>query len=321
LQKKLFDFIGAGTVSPKFLAKKLYEVENRKLNIEFINLDMFYKKSDEITENDLINFINENEDQLKVEYIDFKYASINPQNLIGINEYNQEFFDKIDQIENSILNGVEFDSIISELNINTTKVEDYKYSDTSNDIQKKIYEVRNNNFDIFEEGENYIIYKIESLKKKKPNLKDNQIKKEIIELVVQKNKFDYNKNILEKIKNEKFTEQNFLELGKDQIQSLKFNSIKDNNKFEINSVKMLYSLPLKSITLINDENNNIYLAKINNYDELNTEINTEDFEKLLNKENMEIRNNILKSYDLLINQKYNVDINQVAINNVKNLFQ
>jgi len=321
LQKKLFDFIGAGTVSPKFLAKKLYEVENRKLNIEFINLDMFYKKSDEITENDLINFINENEDQLKVEYIDFKYASINPQNLIGINEYNQEFFDKIDQIENSILNGVEFDSIISELNISTTKVEDYKYSDNSNDIQKKIYEVRNNNFDIFEEGENYIIYKIESLKKKKPNLKDNQIKKEIIELVVQKNKFDYNKNILEKIKNEKFTEQNFLELGKDQIQSLKFNSIKDNNKFEINSVKMLYSLPLKSITLINDENNNIYLAKINNYDELNTEMNTEDFEKLLNKENMEIRNNILKSYDLLINQKYNVDINQVAINNVKNLFQ
>jgi peptidyl-prolyl cis-trans isomerase D len=321
LQKKLFDFIGAGTVSPKFLAKKLYEIENRKLNIEFINLDMFYKKSDEITENDLINFINENEDQLKVEYIDFKYALINPQNLIGINEYNQEFFDKIDQIENSILNGVEFDSIISELNISTTKVEDYKYSDTSNDIQKKIYEVRNNNFDIFEEGENYIIYKIESLKKKKPNLKDNQIKKEIIELVVQKNKFDYNKNILEKIKNEKFTEQNFLELGKDQIQSLKFNSIKDNNKFEINSVKMLYSLPLKSITLINDENNNIYLAKINNYDELNTEMNTQDFEKLLNKENMEIRNNILKSYDLLINQKYNVDINQVAINNVKNLFQ
>ena len=321
LQKKLFDFIGAGTVSPKFLAKKLYEVENRKLNIEFINLDMFYKKSDEITENDLISFIEENEDKLKVEYIDFKYASINPQNLIGINEYNQEFFDKIDQIENSILNGVEFDSIISELNISTTKVEDYKYSDTSNDIQKKIYEVRRNNFDIFEEGENYIVYKIESLKKKKPNLKDNQIKKEIIELVVQKNKFDYNKNILEKIKNEKFTEQNFLELGKDQIQSLKFNSIKDNNKFEINSVKMLYSLPLKSITLINDENNNIYLAKINNYDELNTEMNTEDFEKLLNKENMEIRNNILKSYDLLINQKYNVDINQVAINNVKNLFQ
>ena len=47
-------------------------------------------------------FIDENKDQLKREYIDFKYAFLNPKNLIGINEFNQEFFDKIDQIENDI---------------------------------------------------------------------------------------------------------------------------------------------------------------------------------------------------------------------------
>ena len=39
----------------------------------------------------------------------------------------------------------------------------------------------------------------------------------------------------------------FLKLGKDKIQSLTLNSIKDNKKFEINSVKMLYSLPRKFI--------------------------------------------------------------------------
>ena len=161
----------------------------------------------------------------------------------------------------------------------------------------------------------------ENLEKKKPNLDDDQTKKEILELVVQKSKFDYNKNLLEKIQNKEFTEQDFLNLGKDQIQSLKLNSIKDNNKFEINSVQMLYSLPLKSITLINDEKNNIYLAKINNYDDLDEAINPKDYEKFSSKENTEIRNNILKSYDLFLNQKYNVDINQVAINNVKNLFQ
>ena len=41
LQKKLFDFIGAGTVSPKFLTKKLFENENKKLELSFINLDKF----------------------------------------------------------------------------------------------------------------------------------------------------------------------------------------------------------------------------------------------------------------------------------------
>jgi peptidyl-prolyl cis-trans isomerase D len=137
LQKKLFDLVGAGSVSPKFLVNKLYETENTSLNIEFINLDKFYKKSNEITEEELIQFIDENDDQLKVEYIDFKYVLLNPLNLIGVDEFNQDFFDKIDQVENNILNGIEFDDIISKLNLNAKKIEDYKYSETSDEILKK----------------------------------------------------------------------------------------------------------------------------------------------------------------------------------------
>ena len=38
LQKNLFDFIGAGVVSPEFMVNKLFENENRKLELEFINL-------------------------------------------------------------------------------------------------------------------------------------------------------------------------------------------------------------------------------------------------------------------------------------------
>ena len=321
LQKKLFDLVGAGSVSPKFLVNKLYETENTSLNIEFINLDKFYKKSNEITEEELIQFIDENDDQLKVEYIDFKYVLLNPLNLIGVDEFNQDFFDKIDQVENNILNGIEFDDIISKLNLNAKKIEDYKYSETSDEILKKIYSVRANNFDIFENSENYVIYKIENLEMKKPDLNDDQTKKEILELVTQKNKFDYNRSLLEKIRDRSFTEEDFINLGTNEIQSLKLNSIKDNKKFEINSVQMLYSLPLKSITLINDENDNIYLAKINSYDNANLQISSEDYDQYSSKENTRIKNGILKTYDLFLNQKYNVDINQAAINNVKNLFQ
>jgi len=321
LQKKLFDLVGAGSVSPKFLVNKLYETENTSLNIEFINLDKFYKKSNEITEEELIQFIDENDDQLKVEHIDFKYVLLNPLNLIGVDEFNQDFFDKIDQVENNILNGIEFDDIISKLNLNAKKIEDYKYSETSDEILKKIYSVRANNFDIFENSENYVIYKIENLEMKKPDLSDDQTKKEILELMTQKNKFDYNRSLLEKIRDKSFTEEDFINLGTNEIQSLKLNSIKDNKKFEINSVQMLYSLPLKSITLINDENDNIYLAKINSYDTANVQISSEDYDKYSSKENTRIKNGILKTYDLFLNQKYNVDINQAAINNVKNLFQ
>ena len=167
LQRKLFDFIGAGSVSPQFLVSKLFEIENRKLNIDFISLENFYKKNQDISEEELKNFLNENIDQLKVEYVDFKYAVINPQTLIGMNDFNQEFFDKIDQIENNILNGVNFDTVISEFNLNSKVVKNYKLTNESNPIEKKIYEERNNDFDIFEDGENFIIYKIENLQKKK----------------------------------------------------------------------------------------------------------------------------------------------------------
>ena len=84
---------------------------------------------------------------------------------------------------------------------------------------------------------------------------------------------------------------------------------------------MLYSLPLNSFTLISDESENIYLAKLKNYDDLNLDLSLKDYEQFFNKENTIIRNDILKSYDLLLNTKYNVNINQVAIDNIKNLFQ
>ena len=127
--------------------------------------------------------------------------------------------------------------------------------------------------------------------------------------------------MLEKIKNKEFSENDFLKLGKDKIQSLTLNSIKDNKKFEINSVEILYSLPIASFTLISDEKDKIYLAKIKRYDDVKLDKKTEDFKLFVDKENAQIRNSILKSYDYFLNDKYNVNINQIAINNIKNLFQ
>ena len=85
-----------------------------------------------------------------------------------------------------------------------------------------------------------------------------------MELVAQKDKFEYNRKLLEKIKNKKFDNSDFSKMGQNMIETIKLNSIRDNNKFEINSVQILYSIPINSFTLINDEKNNIYLAKIKN---------------------------------------------------------
>ena len=49
--------------------------------------------------------------------------------------------------------------------------------------------------------------------------------------------------------------------------------------------------------------------------------NDDKFKEYTEKQNTNTRNNILKSYDLLLNDKYNVVLNQRTIERVKNFFQ
>ena len=321
LQKNLFDYIGAGTISPNFLINRLFMEENKKLELEFINLENFYKKKEMITDKDLKNFILENKDKLKVEYLDFEYAIINPKNLIGVNEFNQAYFDKIDQIEVDISNEIEFETIVNNFNINSVKVSDFKFSPNKNEIEQKIFELRNNNFDIFENNDDYILYKIDNIDQREPDINDNQTRNEIIELVFQKNKFEYNSDLLQKIKKKEFNNNEFIKMGQNSIETSILNSVRDNKKFEINSVEILYSLPINSFTLINDEKNNIYLAKIKNSQTQPISDDENEFSEYLNKQNSNIKNSMLRSYDLYLNSKYDVILNQKTIERVKNFFK
>ena len=319
LQKNLFDYVGAGTTSPKFLIKKLFEEENKKLEIDFFNLKDFYKKKNEITDLEIKNFLNENEEQLKVTYLDFEYAVINPQNLVGVDDFNQAFFDKIDEIEVDISNNTDLKLITSKYNITPVNIKNFRYSENNNEIERKIFELKNIEFDIFENKNDFILYRINKSEDRAPDVNDIELKTEVLELIYQKNKFEYNSELFKKISNKSFNSNEFIEMGGEKIKSLTLSSIKDNKKFEVNAVELLYSLPINSYTLINDEEKNVYLAKIKNAKNLS--IDKLDYEKYENKQNSNNKNSILKSYDLLLNQKYEVVLNNKTIERVRNFFQ
>ena len=90
------------------------------------------------------------QNNLKVEYLDFDYLIINPSNLIGSKEFDQAFFDKIDQIEIDISNDVSFNNIVSNLDIKPTKIKNFKFSLENNNIEKRIFDLRTNEYDIFD---------------------------------------------------------------------------------------------------------------------------------------------------------------------------
>ena len=320
-QKNLFDYIGAGTISPKFLSKKLFIEENKKLEIEFLNLKNLYAKKEDITDKEINEFIKENNDQLKVEYIDFNYVVLNPKNLIGTDDFNQTFFDKIDEIDIDFSNEIDFKSIVSNLDIEPISVKNFKFSKDKNEIEKKIFELRKNKIDLFENENDYILYEIQNIDQREADINDQEIKNEIIDILVQKSKFDYNQQLLERINNKEFNRSEFSKIGKDSIQKIELNSIRDNKKFEINSVKLLYSLPINSFTLINDEKNDIYLAMIKNFRNENIDTSNDNFNEFINKQNSNNKKSILKSYDMLLSDKYNITLNQKTIERVKNYFQ
>ena len=80
-------------------------------------------------------------------------------------------------------------------------------------------------------------------------------------------------------------------------------------------------MPENSFTLINDEENNIYLAKVKKFNKHSFNEDENQLKEYINKQDSNIKNSMLKTYDLYLNEKYEVVINQKTIERVKNFFQ
>ena len=321
LQKHLFDFIGAGTITPEFLIESKFEENNKTLSIEYFDMENLYKNKEDYTPDEINTFIEENKDQLKREYIDFKYVVLNPKNLIGIDEFNQDFFNEIDAIENKISQNESFSSIIENINLDVININEFAPNENTNTNEKLIYSKKSSKLDIFESGDNYILYNIDNEYDRSPDLNDEIVKSEIVELIYQKGKFDYNRKIIEEIQSDGFNESEFIDLSSGKIQTGSINSINDDELFELNSIKMLYSLPQNSFALVNNTNNQIFLVKIKDINKNTINKQGEEYKGFVNSQNTNNRKNILQSYDTLLNNKYQVQLNQKTIDRIKNYFK
>ena len=321
LQKQLFTYISGGTKTPEFLINKFYKENNKKLDIEYIDLNIFYKKNEMFTDNDIKFFVEENAEKLKQDYIDFSYVEISPKNLLGVDDFNQAFFDKIDDIENQISKNIDFKTIVKSLDMSPTEVNSYINLDDKKIVENMIYNSRKDKIEILENDGAYVFYNINNSISKLPDLENPIFKEQITNLLFQKEKFEFNKNILEKINKKTFNQASFDELGKNNIKEVKLDSIKDTKKFETNSIQILYSLPINSFTLIANNENDVFIAKTVQYEENNINKNSDNFEKISSEEGAQSKNNILKSYDLFLNNRYQVVVNEKTLERVKNYFK
>tara|TARA_B100000965_G_C19554010_1_gene741372 strand:- start:165 stop:1589 length:1425 start_codon:yes stop_codon:yes gene_type:complete len=323
LKKTLFDYIGKGINSPYFLANEKYKNQTKKIKIKFLKLDYAYKRQ---FSNEQINkFILDNKTDLERNEIDISYIKLSPENLSETKEFDKHFFEKIDDIENMILNGSDITKIKDKYNLKINKVNNYFIKkNEKNKILKEIYLTKENDkIQIVEKNNFFLLYEISNSKKILPKLTDKEflilVKNEMIKF--EKNKL--HKELFNKINKKEINDKIFNTLTKntDQIKILELSDINDISIFDVNSLKLIYALPNKSFALIADSEKNIYLAKILDIKFNILKKKSDDMKKYIIQENTEITKNLYSSYDLYINSKYKFKINEKTLDRVKNYFK
>ena len=323
LKKELFTYISGGIKSPYFIANKTFKDNAKKIDLSYINLNHVYKKKDEFSNIEIDTFIKDNEEKLKIELIDFSYTKITPLNLVQETEFSENFFSNIDEIENQLLNGTKIKEIATNFGLKISEVNNFDDRNNNDLLFKQIYVKRNQDkIQIIDKNDFYLLYEINSIKKVLPERNDVKFIESVKNSLFEKNKYEYNKNLLLKIQNQNFDNYDFIRLvdNKDLIKETKINSLNDNNLFTSDSIKLLYSLSKNNFLLIGDKDKNIYLAKIEKI--LSNDLSDKnDLSNYTIKANIQIKNDLYSSYDYLINDKYKITINQNTLERIKNYFR
>ena len=325
LQKDLFAFVNGGMRSPNFLVQNLFLDETKEIQVEYLNLETFYKKK-EFTNEEMIKYIEENKSGLSKDIIDISYAKLTPLNLVNSEQFNNEFFSKIDDIDNDISNNIDLNLISTKYNFDLTNIKNYirNEKDVEYKILNEIYNKRNENkFQIIDKENYYLIYEIKDIKRLNPNLNDKVFYDEVNKKLRSNYKFNFNKEILKEIELGKFNNKQFkdLETEDNKIEKLNIISKNDNSFFDVDSLNLLYTIPENDFLLIIDNDKNVYLTKVVKFNYKTIYKNSEDFKKFFIRSNFKLKNDISLTYDDLLGEKYKVVINENTLERVKNFFR
>jgi len=263
----------------------------------------------------------------------FRYLKLSPEILIGNKIVNEEYFKKIDSIENSILDGEDFDSItsgykneiknVSFINSERIKSNGDKFEDIEIDTFNKIFEINEtlspkfiNNKDDY-----YLVELLES-KIEILNLNSKGLKTKIINQIKLIGQIEKISKLINDIEEDKFSNKNFEDLAvknNQKIENITLKSVNDNSIFNANSLKRIYEFKKGSIFVLPDEKENFLVAIVN---EKNPKIdtNSKKYKDYVKKTKEVYVAQIYKSYDRYINKSYKIDIKANVLKRIENSF-
>ena len=332
-KRQLLSYLSAGIEIPNLLVQYEFNKENQTKKIDYINLKNYYNKP--ISEKQFLDVYNKNKEFYTEIFKDFKFAELNPLSLIGKEEYNENFFNKISEIENKSLDNTNLDNIINEYNLSSKKTglinsknkksNGEENTSISEKILEKLFNIEKKDITEFitVEDKYYIAELIETSKIDKDK-NSKEVRNSINAQIIIEKKIAGNSKIAKDISNNKFTKNQMSLFAKEnnlKVESVTLKELKSNEIFSTGVIKRIFETDDKSINLITDKmlkDNFIIYTKETNLPKIKPD--NENYEQYKLKAKLRLANEIYNIFDLNLNKKYKVEINNKALNRIKNSF-
>ena len=330
IKDQLLNFYSGGIKLPLFMVNDLYKKENQSKKINYINLTKIYEKN-EISESAIKNYYEKNKNSFKDTYKKFKYLRLSPEILIAGKVLNEEFFKKIDSIENAILDGKSFDDITLEykekikstdfVNSKRAKKDGKIFESIDHNSFKEIFKIEEKNTPKFiNHNNNYYLVEILDSKNEFLTLKNKKLKDSInlqLKVIDQIEKIG---KLINDISDKKFVANDMIELAKKNnltVNTLTIKNINDTSKFSLKLLKRIYQFGSGSIFVLPGNKEN-YLVTIVNEKNPKIDPNSDNYKKYMKKANAQYIAEIYKSYDRYINENYKIDIKSSVLKRIEN---
>ena len=335
-KNQLLNFIGGGIVPSHFVVNLAYDKINQQRDIEFINLNDIFKNKFNFSDNNIQSYYNQNKETFIDIYKTINSAKLDPRILSGGNEFNDLFFQKIDEIDDLIVEGKSLKYISKKYNLESStsftidsQGIDIKSKNKINFPDKLISKIiiidNEDPILLIENIEEYFIFELSKTEKVQKKINDKFVAKEILANLERQTKRKIISEIVAKINNNNFNKKQFNELSKDEnavIKKITLASKNDDKILKQELVKQIYAFSENRVIVVTDidlsENFLIYIDKINNE---SIDRKSEDYNKYFNLSKTKMVSNLYKTYDTYLKNKYEININHKALDAVKNYFK
>ena len=334
-KEQVFDFIGGGIIPSNFLVNIIYDKINQKRDVQIINLNDIFIKKNNFSEKQVKDYFEKNKNKYNEIYKSINFVKLDPKKLTGSDEYNNLYFEKIDKIDDLIVEGMNLNFILKKFELDSSnsafinklgldkKGEMIKH--LPNELIKNVFNITESEPTmLFEQSENYFIIELNKTENIQKEVTDAYVKKDIIQNLEKKIKREFVTKIIDKINKNNFTKNNFDELAKKEnvkINKIVINNQNDDKLLKKELINQIYSFGEKKTIVVADiglsENFLVYIEKIYN---TSIDKNSEDYKKYFNISKAKMKSNLYATYDSYLSQKYKININYNALDTIKNYF-